>query len=311
MDNNQPYFTMTSHPRTTGVQATAFCPRHAFPDRESLSYGIIVGFSPRPTVSLSIPQSSFCIYHSSLFYTFSAKERDPETGLSYFGSRYYSSDLSVWLSVDPMSDKYPSLSPYSYCANNPMKLVDPNGEEIWIPDDPPKKNVLTSVKNTIQNVGTQIEAGLHQLDLKVTGTAENRFCEGNSDGANQGTITKRDVVVGMAAVATIVTAGAALEAEGAGSAIVSTAAAVNNIDDATVNSTGQTFSQRKTENKPIANAAVNVAKTATPAASIGSSTVTIVKNGVKKASACMADVALSTYSFFKSLIHNKKSNVKP
>ncbi len=29
-----------------------------------------------------------------------------------------------------MSDKYPSLSPYVYCANNPVKLVDPNGEEI-------------------------------------------------------------------------------------------------------------------------------------------------------------------------------------
>ena len=63
-------------------------------------------------------------------FTFSAKEKDPETGLSYFGSRYYSSDLSVWLSVDPMSAKYPSLSPYTYCANNPVKLVDPNGEEI-------------------------------------------------------------------------------------------------------------------------------------------------------------------------------------
>ena len=62
-------------------------------------------------------------------YTFSAKERDPETGLSYFGSRYYSSDLSVWLSVDPMAAKYPSLSPYVYCANNPVKLVDPNGED--------------------------------------------------------------------------------------------------------------------------------------------------------------------------------------
>ncbi len=62
-------------------------------------------------------------------YTFSAKEKDPETGLSYFGSRYYSSDLSVWLSVDPKSDKYPSLSPYVYCANNPVKLVDPNGED--------------------------------------------------------------------------------------------------------------------------------------------------------------------------------------
>jgi len=60
-------------------------------------------------------------------YTFSGKERDSETGYSYFGARYYHSDLSVWLSVDPMSDKYPNLTPYAYCANNPMKFVDPNG----------------------------------------------------------------------------------------------------------------------------------------------------------------------------------------
>ena len=63
-------------------------------------------------------------------YTFSAKEKDAETGYSYFGSRYYSSDLSLWLSVDPQASKYPSSSPYVYCANNPIKLVDPNGEEI-------------------------------------------------------------------------------------------------------------------------------------------------------------------------------------
>ena len=61
-------------------------------------------------------------------YTFSGKERDEETGYSYFGARYYNSALSIWLSVDPMSDKYPSMSPYTYCANNPVKLVDPNGE---------------------------------------------------------------------------------------------------------------------------------------------------------------------------------------
>ena len=63
-------------------------------------------------------------------YTFSAKEKDSETGLSYFGSRYYSSDLSIWLSVDPMASKYPSLSPYTYCADNPVKLVDPDGEKV-------------------------------------------------------------------------------------------------------------------------------------------------------------------------------------
>ena len=60
-------------------------------------------------------------------YTFSAKEKDVETGFSYFGSRYYSSDLSIWLSVDPQASKYPSTSPYAYCRNNPMILVDPNG----------------------------------------------------------------------------------------------------------------------------------------------------------------------------------------
>ena len=77
------------------------------------------------------------ILHSSFFilnwaYTFSAKEKDSETGLSYFGSRYYSSDLSIWLSVDPMAAKYPGLGPYVYCADNPVKLVDPNGEEVYL-----------------------------------------------------------------------------------------------------------------------------------------------------------------------------------
>jgi RHS repeat-associated protein len=64
-------------------------------------------------------------------YSFSAKEKDEESGYSYFGARYYDSELSIWLSVDPMSDKYPSLTPYNYCAGNPMILVDPNGEDIW------------------------------------------------------------------------------------------------------------------------------------------------------------------------------------
>ena len=86
------------------------------------------GFPVTYSVTLShTDHSSLITVHSS--HTFSAKEKDSETGLSYFGSRYYSSDLSIWLSVNPMSDKYPSLSPYVYCADNPVKLVDPNGED--------------------------------------------------------------------------------------------------------------------------------------------------------------------------------------
>ena len=38
-------------------------------------------------------------------------------------AQYYNSDLSIWLSVDPLSDKYPNLSPYTYCADNPVRLV--------------------------------------------------------------------------------------------------------------------------------------------------------------------------------------------
>ena len=66
------------------------------------------------------------VFHSS----FTGKEKDSETGYYYFGARYYNSDFSIWLSVDPMADKYPSLSPYNYCAWNPMRLVDPNGDTL-------------------------------------------------------------------------------------------------------------------------------------------------------------------------------------
>jgi RHS repeat-associated protein len=63
-------------------------------------------------------------------YSFSGKEKDEESGYSYFGARYYDSDLSIWLSVDPLSDKYPGLSPYVYCANNPIRLIDPDGRKL-------------------------------------------------------------------------------------------------------------------------------------------------------------------------------------
>ncbi len=72
------------------------------------------------------------------FYPFSCtgKERDEETGYSYFGARYMDHALmTMWLSVDPMADKYPSISPYAYCNWNPVKLKDPDGMETIENDD--------------------------------------------------------------------------------------------------------------------------------------------------------------------------------
>ena len=62
--------------------------------------------------------------------TFTGKEKDSETGFYYFGARYYDPSLSgLFLSVDPMADKYPSISPYAYCAWNPVKITDPSGTD--------------------------------------------------------------------------------------------------------------------------------------------------------------------------------------
>ena len=64
-------------------------------------------------------------------FVFTGKERDEETGYGYFGARYMDHELmTMWLSVDPIADKYPSISPYAYCAWNPVKLVDPDGREM-------------------------------------------------------------------------------------------------------------------------------------------------------------------------------------
>jgi|GEM_PF-6514804 len=74
-----------------------------------------------------VHQQNTAAYYTQ--YTFSGKERDVETNLSYFGARYYESSLSVWLSVDPMSDKYPHESSFAYAGNSPVIFIDPDGRE--------------------------------------------------------------------------------------------------------------------------------------------------------------------------------------
>lgn len=44
------------------------------------------------------------------------------------------SDVSVWLSVDPLADQAPGWTPYRYCFQNPIRLIDPNGMEEGLPD---------------------------------------------------------------------------------------------------------------------------------------------------------------------------------
>ncbi len=64
-------------------------------------------------------------------YRFSGKER---TLADYdFGARrYLPFRVPRWTSMDPMAEKYFSISPYAYCAADPVNLVDPEGEDLYI-----------------------------------------------------------------------------------------------------------------------------------------------------------------------------------
>ena len=119
-------------------------------------------------------------------HTFSAKEKDSETGLSYFGSRYYSSDLSIWLSVDPMSDKYPSLSPYTYCANNPIKLVDPNGEDFVTEIDYDNKTI--TIKATYYTANSNREMLQKGIDVWNNQSGQYAYVMGEGENATEFTI---------------------------------------------------------------------------------------------------------------------------
>jgi len=88
-------------------------------------------------------------------YLFTGKELDEDTGLYYFGARYYDQRTSVWVSVDPILEKYlptgdkekdgklpgmggvfstTNLNLYHYAGLNPVKYTDPDGKEklIWV-----------------------------------------------------------------------------------------------------------------------------------------------------------------------------------
>ena len=76
-------------------------------------------------------------------YLFNAKELDEETGMYYYGARYYDPRLSLWVSTDPLGETAPHITVYCYTANNPTILIDPDGKA-WKP---------TKNEETGQNTG--------------------------------------------------------------------------------------------------------------------------------------------------------------
>ena len=123
-------------------------------------------FQKKATVQLSADAYTHSISENFSRFSFTGKERDEETGYGSFGARYMDHELmTMWLSVDPMSDKYPNISPYNYCMWNPVKLVDPDGNIVL-----PSPNSSPQFINYFYQTKTYLNAHhagniLRQLDM--------------------------------------------------------------------------------------------------------------------------------------------------
>ena len=127
-------------------------------------------------------------------YLFNAKEFDEETGLYYYGARYYEPRLTLWISVDSKQEEYYEHSTYCFSGNNPIKYIDFNGKE-WKDLDGQVINDTKNVKKFIfysedfkEQAKVQYEDGIKKygegsVAMSQTSTTE-KFTEdwGNMNG---------------------------------------------------------------------------------------------------------------------------------
>jgi len=73
-------------------------------------------------------------------------------------------------SNDPMSDKYSSMSPYNYCANNPVILVDPDGREVFLLGD-----YASLAYDYLVNTNPNITYTLDEETGQINGTANGQL----------------------------------------------------------------------------------------------------------------------------------------
>jgi len=166
---------------------------------------------PRGTTNLSRRQR---LVYGGNRRKYTGKEQDTETGLYYFGARYLDGKTGRWLSGDPAIGDYVPSAPvndearkrngslpgqggvfnyvnlhvYHYAGNNPVKYVDPDGEETVIFSlfvTPIHRHLFIAIKDKNGNITTkslypksQIQA---VIDTRTGGTQENIVTENKPD----------------------------------------------------------------------------------------------------------------------------------
>ena len=141
---------LRSHPNTLGEGQVYYYHRDHLGSTQSVTDGAgniaqMVEYTPWGEVFVELKGDSIL----TTPYLFNGKELDEETGLYYYGARYYDPKMSVWYSTDPICEKYYDVSPYAYCANNPVNAFDPDGRKVLLVGD--VGLALQTIKSTLPN----------------------------------------------------------------------------------------------------------------------------------------------------------------
>ena len=73
------------------------------------------------------------LFVTSFQYKYQGQERQDELGLNWDSFKYRNYDYAIgrFMSVDPLAEEYPNVSPYTYCLNNPINAIDPDGRRVY------------------------------------------------------------------------------------------------------------------------------------------------------------------------------------
>lgn len=123
-------------------------------------------------------------------FLYNGKELDDETGLYYYGARYYDPVTSVFISIDPHLENYPGWTPYNYVANNPINIIDPDGRD-WYDIDgyiqwKDHDGDLTIGDETYKSLGKNVLVGTHNRDSDlnedINSARFDLYLESNTEG---------------------------------------------------------------------------------------------------------------------------------
>ena len=149
-------------------------------------------------------------------YKYSGKEYDQLHGLNLydFSARFYDPSLGRFMTMDPLAEKYYGWSPYAYCANNPLRFIDPKGKDIW-----------DFIGGIVHSVGSNLTLGAIPINTSLVSDVSD-YKAGRTVG---------DVVsIVMGAAETIVGGGATL----GGSVVIAGTAGVGSLVAVPVSTTG-------------------------------------------------------------------------